>query len=382
MRCEAARALGELQAAQAVESLLTALGGESWYVRRAAAEALGEIGDRRAVEPLLSALKESDGGVRQAAAWALGQIGDARAVQPLAAALKESDGGVRQAAAEALAQIDEKDSQAVAAWVRAWQQEHGIEAMVTDDLAMYQQVAQKLGLKHQLCQFHVRRWAGRALRRLPAELPQEWQPMLARIRELLTALPRDGGQVLYRLWEQIPGRTSLPDEKRTPVEKLRALILRLLTRNESGVILEMSEPIGDYIVVRRRTIRGRVWLMEGSPCLRTHTLLGPFFWPVWADLCRWSGFCSLGLCRFCAAGPGGCQLSLSELRFFLSLYVWVHGVILWREHLLLQAVSHSYAAAGSYLDEDADFSHSNQAPYAYTDAYAHADPAADSPSQW
>ena len=37
----------------------------------------------------------------------------------------------------ALAQIDEQDSDAVAAWVRALQQEHGMAAMVSNDRAVY-----------------------------------------------------------------------------------------------------------------------------------------------------------------------------------------------------------------------------------------------------
>ncbi len=127
----------------------------------------------------------------------------------------------------ALAQIDEQDSDAVAAWVRALQQEHGMAAMVSDDLAVYKQVAQDLGLQHQIGQFYVRRWVGRTLRQLQDQLSQQWQPVLDRLREVLTTLPRDGDKVLYQLWEQLPGRTSQPNERRTPLEKLRALILRL-----------------------------------------------------------------------------------------------------------------------------------------------------------
>jgi len=62
---------------------------------------------------------------------------------------------------------------------------------------------------------------------LHAQLSQEWQPVLDRLLEALTALPCDGDKALYQLWEQLPGRTSQPDERRTPSEKLRALILRL-----------------------------------------------------------------------------------------------------------------------------------------------------------
>jgi hypothetical protein len=35
-------------------------------------------------------------------------------------------------------------------------------------------VAEKLGLEHQICQFHVRRWVGRTLRELRETVPKEW----------------------------------------------------------------------------------------------------------------------------------------------------------------------------------------------------------------
>lgn len=57
-------------------------------VRISAARTLGKIGDARAVEPLIQALKEdSDWSVRHEAVEALGEIGDAREIEPLAATL-------------------------------------------------------------------------------------------------------------------------------------------------------------------------------------------------------------------------------------------------------------------------------------------------------
>jgi transposase-like protein len=126
-----------------------------------------------------------------------------------------------------LAAIDEKDRDAVARWLQSLQQEYGIEAIVTDDFGMYKQLARQLGLKHQVCQFHVRRWAGRALRRLEKQLSAEWQPLLEEIRDLLQNLPEDGGHRLFRIWQGLPGRTTGPAQPRTPLEKLRDLVLRL-----------------------------------------------------------------------------------------------------------------------------------------------------------
>ncbi|MBZ0318985.1 MAG: HEAT repeat domain-containing protein [Anaerolineae bacterium] len=77
-------------------------------VRREAAKALGEIGDARAIQPLISVLNHSDWHVRDAAVEALGKIGDARAINPLLAALNDSQVYVRNSASEALKRMEPK----------------------------------------------------------------------------------------------------------------------------------------------------------------------------------------------------------------------------------------------------------------------------------
>jgi hypothetical protein len=58
----------------------------------------------------------------------------------------------------ALGYIDDANPQAVQRWLVPLIQQHGITVIVTDDLAAYKLVAQKLPLGHQICQFHVCRW--------------------------------------------------------------------------------------------------------------------------------------------------------------------------------------------------------------------------------
>jgi len=90
-----------------IEGLLKALGYEkNRDVREAAAKALGEIGDAQAVEPLIATLKNAEMSYEGkdlvcSIAEALGKIGDARAVEPLIAVLKNDEvaGHVRQVAA-------------------------------------------------------------------------------------------------------------------------------------------------------------------------------------------------------------------------------------------------------------------------------------------
>jgi len=127
----------------------------------------------------------------------------------------------------ALAEIDEKDKSAVTAWLEVLKQKHNIEAVVTDDLSTYKELADELELGHQVCQFHVRRWVGKALKKLAEDLPEQWLFLLPIIEQLIANLPKNGGEILYDYWEKMPGRTTNPDETRTPLEKLRDLILRL-----------------------------------------------------------------------------------------------------------------------------------------------------------
>jgi HEAT repeat protein len=130
VRIDAAKALGEIGDAQAMELLITALGDENSDVRAAVANALGGIGGLEAVEPLIITLDDESENVRSATAEALGEIGDARAVEPLIAALiaalKDKASGMSQAAARALGEIGTpavepltaalKDSNSVVRW--------------------------------------------------------------------------------------------------------------------------------------------------------------------------------------------------------------------------------------------------------------------------
>lgn len=105
VRNQAARQLGDLKDARAVEPLIAVLLDPSRDMVIHAADALGKIKDARAVDPLISVLKSKDSGDRLFAAKALGEIGDPRAVLPLLPLLADASIGVLQTAAEALRQI-------------------------------------------------------------------------------------------------------------------------------------------------------------------------------------------------------------------------------------------------------------------------------------
>ncbi len=127
----------------------------------------------------------------------------------------------------ALAQIDEKDKHQVGAWLQALKQQHQIGAIVTDDLALYKEIARTLQVGHQVCQFHVRRWVGKALKALQEELAPEWLPLIPTLYALVQGLPSNGGKILYDIWLALPARSSTPTQQRTALEKLRDLVLRL-----------------------------------------------------------------------------------------------------------------------------------------------------------
>lgn len=126
----------------------------------------------------------------------------------------------------AIGAIDEKDMAGVMQWLRMLKQKHGIGAIVTDGLAMYRGITEKLGLGHQVCQFHVRRWVGRTCWELSQKLPEEWLWMIERIKLIMEELPPDASRQLLDLYKQLPGHLKRGQE-RTPMDQLRHLLIRL-----------------------------------------------------------------------------------------------------------------------------------------------------------
>jgi transposase-like protein len=126
----------------------------------------------------------------------------------------------------AIGAVDEKDVAAVTRWLRKLAQEHHIGAIVTDDLGMYRGITDRLELGHQVCQFHVRRWVGKACWDLGQRLPEEWLWVIERIKGIMEDLVPDGGRQLLDLYKQLPGDLRHSRE-RTAVDELRHLLIRL-----------------------------------------------------------------------------------------------------------------------------------------------------------
>jgi hypothetical protein len=185
--------------------------------------------------------------------------------RPVLVAVDLGDGQV-----VALGQVDEHDPQALQRWLEPLVKRLGVTVIVTDDLATYRQVAERLNLGHQVCQFHVRRWVGQALRELRGKLDPGWHWVLDEIKQVVDDLPADGDKRLYSLWKQVPVPRQGRSATWRPVDQLRDLLIRL-SEHWARYCLFYSEPelpwtnnaseqaIG-RMKMRARTIRGyKTW---------------------------------------------------------------------------------------------------------------------------
>jgi len=162
--------------------------------------------------------------------------------------------------------VNEYDPQAMQRWLVPLVQRHGVSVIVTDDLFSYRVVAEKLGLGHQVCQFHARRWVGRTLKELQEHIPKDWHWVLDEIRQLLEDLHPEGSQRLHALWKQLPGRRPGQNKSRSALEQLRDLLVRLSQSWQSYCMFQ-SEPEVPWtnnateraigrMKMRARTVRG------------------------------------------------------------------------------------------------------------------------------
>jgi len=166
----------------------------------------------------------------------------------------------------AIGQVDESNPWAVRRWLEPLVQRLGVSVIVSDDLASFRKVAEKLGLEHQICQFHVRRWVGRALRELRETVPKEWLWVLDEIKQLLDELPPEGSRRLFELWKQVPERRSGQSQPLSPLSQLRALLIRLSEHWPSYRVFDWdkdvpwtnngTEQVIGRMKMRSRTVRG------------------------------------------------------------------------------------------------------------------------------
>lgn len=165
----------------------------------------------------------------------------------------------------AVGRVEEDDPEAVREWLEALVKGFGVEVVVSDDLGSFRAVAERIGVEHQVCQFHVRRWVRRALVKLKDKVPKEWEWVLGEVEECVRELPEDGGRRLYELWKQIP-EVVVRGQKLSALGQLRALLIRLSEHWRSYRLFKEMEGVPwtnnateraiGRIQMRSRTVRG------------------------------------------------------------------------------------------------------------------------------
>ena len=166
----------------------------------------------------------------------------------------------------AIGKVDEYNPQAVKRWLEPLVKQLGVRVIVSDDLASFRIAAEELEVDHQVCQFHVRRWVGRALHDLGQTVPKEWQWVVEEVRQLLDDLPPNGNHRLFDLWMQIPECHMGQSGQHKPLKKLRNLLIRMSNHWDSYRLFErqkdvpwtnnVTEQAIGRMKMRSRTVRG------------------------------------------------------------------------------------------------------------------------------
>ena len=135
-------------------------------------------------------------------------------------------------------------------WLHIYVSRLGVESMVTDDLNTYKPVIEQLGVDHQVCIAHVRKWVWNRLRET-----EGWEWCRSRIWRLVTELPRGGGRELLNMEPRVRGRPKLHRLVVELSEKWRSLTCHRRVRGMSQTNNCTERTIGRS-KVRYRTVKG------------------------------------------------------------------------------------------------------------------------------
>ena len=97
-----------------------------------------------------------------------------------------------------------RDSDGFVRWLGRYVGRFGVESMVTDDLNTYKPVVEHLGVDHQVCIAHVRKWVWNRLREIDG-----WERYKQRIWLLMTELPWGGGRELLNMEPRVREQPKL-----------------------------------------------------------------------------------------------------------------------------------------------------------------------------
>jgi hypothetical protein len=89
----------------------------------------------------------------------------------------------------------------------------------------------------------VRRWVGRTLYELRETVPKDWLWMLDEVSSLLGELLPEGSRRLFELWKRVPHRRVGLSGARTPLERLRYLLIRLSEHWDSYWVFDWDKDV-------------------------------------------------------------------------------------------------------------------------------------------
>ena len=143
-----------------------------------------------------------------------------------------------------------RDSDAFVGWLGRYVSLFGVESMVTDDLNTYKPVVEHLGVDHQVCIAHVRKWVWNRLREING-----WERYKQRIWLLMTELPWGGGRELLDMETRVREQPKLHRLVVKLCEKWRSLTCHQRVRGMPQTNSCTERTIGRS-KVRYRTVRG------------------------------------------------------------------------------------------------------------------------------
>lgn len=139
----------------------------------------------------------------------------------------------------------EGDGRAFKEWLEPYAKEMGAEVLLSDDNDSYGVAAAKLGLSHQLCIAHVRKYVARRTKSIYEQAEKEWDEQdekleklkedLEVLKEQLEELSEEGGRRVGRLhreylWAAPPRRKGHQAKEATAAYRMRIFTLELWQR--------------------------------------------------------------------------------------------------------------------------------------------------------
>ncbi len=144
----------------------------------------------------------------------------------------------------------DRDSDGFVRWLERYVNGFGVESMVTDDLNTYKPVVEHLGVVHQVCIAHVRKWVWDRLREIGG-----WDWYKSRIWLLMTELHRGGGRELLDMEHRVRRHPKLHRLVVELCDKWRSLTCHQRVRGIPQTNNCTERTIGRS-KVRYRTVRG------------------------------------------------------------------------------------------------------------------------------